>query len=193
VINDSVPWKEELLRVAARLEKKKSQPRWTERSGFVVERDVMVSAYAIRKLEEARKISDASVAGGVFVARHALVGKVPDIWSRHEIWNHYDLGAGENVQLSLIELCNQFIHSWIWMLNGTENGKELDGIFVSSDRGRRRCLYYVRIDVLIELFREIGSERIVDATLERDAISGEMRITNLVAAPRDTRRPLMDP
>jgi glycerol kinase len=58
MIGDSVPWKDELLKIADRLENRKTQRRWTERTGFLAERDIMVSAYAIRKLLEARKVSD---------------------------------------------------------------------------------------------------------------------------------------
>ena len=59
MISDSFPWREELLRVAGRLEKRKAQRRWTERTMFLVERDIMISAYAIRKLKEANKIPTA--------------------------------------------------------------------------------------------------------------------------------------
>jgi hypothetical protein len=58
VIADSIPWRDELLKVAERLHKRKSQRRWLERTSFLVERDVMVSAYAVRKLNEGRKLSD---------------------------------------------------------------------------------------------------------------------------------------
>lgn len=58
MISDPYPWREELLRVADRIEKRKAQRRWTERTMFLVERDIMVSVYAIRKLNEAKRISD---------------------------------------------------------------------------------------------------------------------------------------
>ena len=59
MITDSIPWKEEPLRVANRLKKKKFQVRWTERSSFLVEGDIMVSAYSVRRLE-ARKLTTES-------------------------------------------------------------------------------------------------------------------------------------
>lgn len=59
MLSNSVLWKKELLRAADRLEKKATQRRWTEQSAFRVEKDVMVGAYAIRKLLEApAKLSD---------------------------------------------------------------------------------------------------------------------------------------
>jgi hypothetical protein len=59
VISDSEPWKAELLKTADRLDRRSIQERWTDRSGFLVERDIMLGAYAIRKLlDTPAKISD---------------------------------------------------------------------------------------------------------------------------------------
>lgn len=44
MIGDSVPWKDELFRVADRLEKKSRQKQRTERTSFLVERDTMTAA-----------------------------------------------------------------------------------------------------------------------------------------------------
>lgn len=70
VISDSIPWKTELLRIAGTLERRTTQRRWPDRSSFLVERDVMVAAYAIRRLNEARKISDELARVRVPVLRH---------------------------------------------------------------------------------------------------------------------------
>jgi hypothetical protein len=91
----------------------------------------------IRKLNERRKLSDSLAAQRLIVRRHEPIGRAPDIWSRHEIWKHYNLDRGTNVEISLADLCNQFIHSWVWQISASE-GDELNGIFVSSDRQRGR-------------------------------------------------------
>ncbi len=54
----SYPWKEELLRIATRLEKKQKQRRWTERTEANLEKDVFIGCYALRKLMEAHKLSE---------------------------------------------------------------------------------------------------------------------------------------
>jgi hypothetical protein len=183
VISDSIPWREELLRVADRLEQKKTQRRWTERSSFLVERDVMVSAYAIRKLLEARRLSDDLVAQPLKVRRHSLVGRPPDIWDRHEIWESFDLERGEEVSLSLKVFCNQIIHSWVWMLSATADDMYWDGIYVSSDFERRRWLYFIDVNVLVAIFRAVGSEDIELIQFGRDA-NGDMQVIHVVASKR---------
>lgn len=79
MIQDSVPWKEELLRIAIRLERRRTQERWADRSGYLVERDVMVSSYTIRKLVEATKVSDKLVGRSFTVAMYPLIGKMSDV------------------------------------------------------------------------------------------------------------------
>jgi len=183
MISDSVPWKEELLKVASRLEKKKVQTRWAERSSFLVERDVMVGAYAVRRLNEAHKISDKLAARRLKVKSHALIGGAPDVLNRFEFWEHYDLEKSEEVELSVREFCNQVIHSWNWHISATDESPWLfNGIFISSDRKRRSCLYFIDVDMLVELFRSVGNEDIVSADMRRNS-DGEMIYINLVGAP----------
>ena len=55
MIANSVPWQQDLLRVANNLERRKAQSCWTERTPFLVERDTMTAAYAERRLIEAYK------------------------------------------------------------------------------------------------------------------------------------------
>jgi hypothetical protein len=184
VIADSVPWKRDLLRIAAALEKRKVQARvhWTERTSFLVERDIMIGAYAVRKLVEARKLSDELCAERVAVRRHALKGSPPDIWNRDDFWDHYDMTNGKRVPLSLTDLCNQIVHSYVWMMSATEDWL-FDGIYVSSDRERMRSLYFIGVDALIDVFRSVGMDDVVSLEMRRDD-DGVMHITRASREPQ---------
>jgi hypothetical protein len=180
VISDSIPWREELLRVADRLERRKVQRRWTERTSFLVERDIMISAYAIRKLHEARRISDRLAAKRLEIQRYELIGQVLDHY-RYEFWESFDLDNPRSAQITPIALCNQIIHSFVWHFSVDEEEELFDGIYVSSDRERRKYLYFVHVDVLVGLFHTIGSEDIVEYVLRADG-NGERYITDVVSA-----------
>ena len=79
VITDSIPWKHELHKMATALERKARLRRWTERTGFLVERDVMLGAYAIRKLiDTPGKSSDEARSTSIGITRHQLIGVPPD-------------------------------------------------------------------------------------------------------------------
>lgn len=179
MITDSIPWKQELEKVADRLERRKTQKRWTDRTSFLVERDIMVSAYALRKLHEAHKISDSLAAQRVHVTRHRLAGQVPDVMERYFYWEHYDLGSGTDVTQSLPEFSNQIIHSWIWGLSASESENLLDGIYVASDWKRRQELYFIAVDTLIDLFRAVGSEYVVSHSWARDK-DGDFQTTQVL-------------
>lgn len=176
MIADSVPWKQDLLRVAHNLEKRKTLARWTERTSFLVERDTMTAAYAVRKLIEAHKLSDELRAEPIHVQRYALVGRPVDIWSRDEFVERYDMAHPEDVTLSLVELCNQIVHSWIWMLSPIGEPPQFDGIYVCSDRARKRHVYFVHVDTLITVFRSAGLDDVVTLQMVRDA-DGVMHVT----------------
>lgn len=181
MITDSIPWKEELGRVADRLEKRQVQVRWTDRTSYLVERDVMVAAFSVRKLHEARKISDELVSKPVTVWQCQARNQGPDIWTRVEPWAHYDLENREAKSLSLINFCNQIIHSWNWMLSATETRPHrFDGIFISSDFDRRKAVYFVSVDVLVNVFRAVDSDDVLSWEMRADE-NGERQITRVLA------------
>ena len=59
MIWESAYWKEELLRQAEDLKKRSTQTKWSERSLARLEKTIMIGFYSIRKLIEAKKVSDA--------------------------------------------------------------------------------------------------------------------------------------
>lgn len=54
-------WKEDLARLAGNLRKKAQQRRWPERSTAKLEKEVFMGFYAIRKLLEAKKLSESEI------------------------------------------------------------------------------------------------------------------------------------
>ncbi|MDI3424152.1 hypothetical protein [Streptomyces luteolus] len=179
MIQDSVPWKMDLMGIAGRLEKRKARRRWTDRTGFLGERDVMMGAYSVRRLRESFKISDDLVNRAWPVRIHDQCGPTPDVYNRHKFWDLYDLEKGRGTELSLANVCNQVIHSWIWGFAAGKKGNGLGGIFVSSDRKRKKCLYFMSVDMLVDLFRSVGEEDVCHIEMRRDEVA-EMKVTRIV-------------
>ncbi len=189
MIADSVPWKETLGRIATDVERRAGQARWTERTGFLVERDVMIASFAMRKLlDSPGKISDEARAEGVQVLSHPLVGKPPDIWDRHEFWDRFDLGEGTQETISVRELCNRVLHSLVFSFNGSEESPHrLEGIFVASDWSSRRSLTYVEIAEWTRTVRLYADDDVVHLRMQRDA-DGTMQVTQASREFRDDSR-----
>jgi hypothetical protein len=54
-----------------------------------------------------------------------------------------------------------------------------DEIFICSDRKRRGYSYFIAVDTLIELFRDVGGEGIFGKEMRRNT-AGEMEFVNII-------------
>src|SRR5687767_863885 len=93
MLTSALQWKQELLKSAVRLEKKATQKKWTDQTAFIVERDVMVGAYAIRKLlETPGRMSDQARQLQVPVLSHSLSSPTGVTWwTALHWWELYDM------------------------------------------------------------------------------------------------------
>src|SRR3954464_14922977 len=78
VVEDAIQWKDELVTVADRLEAKTKQTRWRDRTGYLIERDFILGAYAIRKLIDSYDVSSELRKRQIPVRRYELTGPPPD-------------------------------------------------------------------------------------------------------------------
>ena len=182
MISDSVPWREALLRGADFLEQQKIRQRWTERGVYLIERELFIAFYAIRRLLEAYRISDALASSVWPATKHALSSsKRPDLLSYQDVPDYYETDEGEAVNLPLRVLCNQVIHSYVLTFQLSED-RGLKGLWIASDRQRGSAVYFVEMDAIVALLRAVGSEEIVSVTIVRDA-NGEAQVANLLGQP----------
>ncbi|HEX9938589.1 MAG TPA: hypothetical protein VGB15_15735, partial [Longimicrobium sp.] len=75
MIWESSYWKEDLLKQAEALRKRTTQRRWPEISFARLEQAVMLGFYSIRKLVEARKLSDHVASSAIPVTTYPPTGK----------------------------------------------------------------------------------------------------------------------
>ena len=101
------------------------------------------------------------------ITQHPLAGRPPDAWRRIEFWAHYDMENGTDTELHLGYFCDQIIHSYIWTLSIAEV-RTIDGLFFSSERDRKKAVYWVSMDALIGLFSSVAYDNIVTWSAKRD-------------------------
>lgn len=162
MIADSVPWREELLKVATALERRAEMKRWSTRTGFLVERDLMVGMFTIRRLVESAKTSSLLPRERASFGMHPLTGRVPGIYDRWSYWEHYDMGSKRQTELTVRELVSLFIHSFVLEFYP----RSTDGpatIWVASERDRHKWLYSIPFERVAALFRRVGDEDVVHA------------------------------
>jgi len=158
VTDDSFPWKDELVKIAERLEAKTKQKRWTVRTGYLIERDFVVGAYAMRKLIESHKVSDELRSRQFPVRRYDSTGNPPDPPSPDDIADSYDFENGLRRALSVGDLCHEIVHSFAFTFCCGETTDLFDGVYVSSDRDKNEYVYLVLASDFIALCGDIGTD-----------------------------------
>lgn len=160
MIADSVPWRYELLKVAVALERRSEMARWTTRTGFLVERDLLVGMFTIRRLIESAKTSSLLPGERVSLRVHRVKDRVPGIYDRWSYWEYYDMDSKQQTQLTVRDLVGLFIHSFVLeFYPSTEDGPAT--IWVVSDRDRHKWIYSIPFAPLVALFKRVGDEDVV--------------------------------
>lgn len=160
MISDSVPWREHLWKAAAALERRAGSTRWSDRTSFLVERDLLNGMFAIRRLIESAKTSSNLPAERVSCGVHPLTGQVPGTYDRWSFWEHYDMESKQQTQLTVRSLVTLFIHSFVLDFYPTSEDDQAK-IWVVSDRDRHKRLYSVSFEQVVALFRRVGSEDVI--------------------------------
>jgi hypothetical protein len=150
-------WKDDLLAVAARMRKRCTQRLWPERSLMNVEKDVFIGFYIVRKLIEAKKLSTSTAKHQLTVSVFSSTDKDVTLINRHKIEDLYDLSSPTASTLSLLSVCNQIIHSYVFLTDHSDEGG-LAGVYFCSERKRRECLYHLSLKLLVGAFELVGND-----------------------------------
>jgi hypothetical protein len=147
-------WKEELVKVADRLESKTKQRRWTARTDYLIERDFVVGAYALRKLIAAGEVSNAVTNMPIPVRRFEANTNPPK--TADDISDSYDFDTGSRKTLSIEDVCDEILHSFVFVFCCGETDDLFDGIFLSSERNKNEFIYLLLASDFIALCGDVG-------------------------------------
>lgn len=169
MIQESKYWKQPLLRTASWLSSLQfKETEITERALARVEREIFVGFYAIRKLLETFKVSSSTKELQLDIQTfHAKSGSKVDYLNRSDIDKFFELNDPIQEQRDISFLCNQIIHSYVFLISIRGNGG-LAGFFVASDTMRSKKVYFVEIAQVINTFRQVGSDYPRVTTMRRN-------------------------
>ena len=175
MIGDSMPWREELQKSADRLRRWDTQRRWTHRTYFLAERDIMMGAYAIRRLIDSAKTSSLLGVRRYPVIQYPLTGRVPMTLDRFSPEDFYALEKPTRGEIDVARLCNQIIHSFVFQIFVADD--ETTSVMFVSDRDRARRLHSISFKVIADLFSYVAREDV----LRRESIllDGAEKIINI--------------
>ncbi|MBP7381874.1 hypothetical protein KBA39_05690 [Myxococcota bacterium] len=158
MIWESCYWKDDLLRTALRLRRRQSQRRWSEASLANVEKDLFIGFYSVRKLMDANKLSDSSLSMSISITEHSGLEKSITNMNWHRLDELYDLENPRPGKLGLRALCNQIVHSYVFVTVLNDKNQGLDGIMIASDREKSSRLYQIPVDEIVRVFEIVGND-----------------------------------
>lgn len=176
MINESYPWKQDLLR-RKRLILKFNCANLQDSAYTVIEKAVFYSAFIIRKLIDCRvKVSD-EVDAYKFTIKGYCTRKNVDVMHRwpdenSHYWEHETMVCTKLGK----DVCNWLIHSYIFFFGFDEVGK-IDSFFVSSDFDRNKKLYRIELKDWIAYMEFVGYDSVVASEMRFDIPKKEYVVT----------------
>lgn len=155
MISDSIFWKNDLLKLASKLERRLIQQRWSEKSFYTLEKEIFLGFFSIRKLIESKKISE-SMAKKTYQIYEFPKNKNTENIVPINTENDFEFGKMTKVYITISDLCNQFIHSYHFIPFIPE-GKALIGFIFCSDYKRKTGIYMMTIFDIVDIYRQVGN------------------------------------
>ena len=144
-------WKEELERIARSIRYVPNPPRWTERAVCVVERDISIGFFIIRRLVELHKLSRKTKDHKVKIYGHRRNETHLNNRNHWDLERHYNLDNDVPILKSVQYISNQFIHASVSFVVRDETRNWSDVLLV-SDFDRNDQIWRVPISEIRDLF-----------------------------------------
>jgi len=149
-------WKEELQRIAKSIRRVKHPPRWSVRRACVIERELMVGFFIVRRMIELNKISAKMINKPISVFSCPALMPVNKL-NAHRRWETYDLNNEVRCSRNLVYITNQFIHSYSSGVLRDETGNWGD-VYIGSDYERNKCIWRIAVVEIHTLFSAIAKD-----------------------------------
>lgn len=155
MILESSYWKNDLLKLADKLQHRIIQKRWGGKNIFALEKDLFIGFYAIRKLIESQKISDSVRLKTYVISEFDYRGPKDSVLTYFSN-EKYNFGKPKQKQLTIVQICNQFIHSFYFLPCFSEEGY-LIGFYICSDHQRIKSIYLITIFDVVDIYKTVGN------------------------------------
>lgn len=149
---ESCYWKEELTRISRKVKPVKRPPRYSERGLCIVERDLMIGFFILRRLLELNKVSSRTRDFDMEV--YSCPNRGIDITKLNvgEIFEIYDFENEKIGTKKPLYISNQFIHAYISFVSRDESRNWSD-VYIVSDYDRNDCIWRIPIATIRSLFK----------------------------------------
>ena len=148
---ESCYWKEELHRIARSIRRVSKPPRWSDRAHCIVERDLMIGFFILRRLIELYKVSTITRDQMLNVFSYRARGKNVTHRNGWDVGELYDLDGEVPATKNPGYIANQFIHAYTSFV-ARDKTRNWSDVFVVSDYDRNDCIWRVPIPEIRRIF-----------------------------------------
>lgn len=158
-------------------------------SDYLMERNVILSAFIVRLLFESNKLSEECESHYLEMERYEASKHnnetVSPLDRRFDIDKLYDLLKPSTVRMNLKKFTNQVIHSAVVLSFMTDDSLNIVGFFVVSDYDSMKGLYYCSIHEWLKLIRQVANDDVVSASWLWDAEQGKWTVSRSRKLPAE--------
>lgn len=132
-----------------------------------VEKFFFTSFFVIRKLLEAKKLSNSVCKLTINCLAYPKIPRQPKLLDYYghacDINKNYDLNNKLNVTLTLNNLCNLFVHSYIF--SPCIEKKSFNYIFINSTNTKNKYCYLINIIEIFKIIKMIAKDYVVESSI----------------------------
>ena len=145
-----------------------------------VEKFFFTSFFIIRKLLESKKLSNSVCKYTINCFAYPKIQRPTRLLDYYghacDINKNYNLNRHLNVTLTLNDLCNFFVHSYIFSPRVENNS--FNYIFINSLNTKNKYCYLIKIEKLFELINCIIEDNVVESSITYDKKSDRIIVNN---------------
>ena len=154
---ESSYWKEFLAETAKDIRRVPCPKRLTQRRYEIVERNIAISFFILRRLIERQRVSKKIIDFSMEVFSWPSTGKIPTLLNNHRIHELYDFSKEQAQTKKPIYVCNQIIHAYSTELIVDET-RNWDSILSVSDYDRKNCIWRIPMDRIVDLLNTASKD-----------------------------------
>ena len=166
MIWSSHEWKTYLRRLLRDLRRKIKEPN--DEVPFLVERNIFIIVFAIRKLIDSGKTTDALSSVEFELGIHRKIGSKHHDQRYHTVDPEYwDLLSSTESKFKIRDICNEIIHSDVltWIVD-CDTG--LEGFFVASDLNAPKRLIKIDFSTFFQMIDLVLADHVVSIEISYD-------------------------
>ncbi len=165
-------WKEFLISTAKELTWKKSPKRLTERRLEMIERDVILSFFIIRRLIELYRVSKKTIDYKFDIFSCPYNGRLLRPGNRHWFEESYKLEHEKTQTKKMMYIANQFIHSSLFAIV-CDNTRNWDSFYVVSDFDKKNCIWRIPANQVHDCFKLVSKDYLAHFSYKYDKIKDD--------------------